>query len=543
MLMELIEKMWLCGGIPAGAAVIFMLDAGKQEKEEARVFWASISFLCVALPALWFVADWLGKEPEVSYLIVFCVSVAFGLWAGVWMLRKLPPLLERFGQDFTKKTASERNKKTDVREISKHLPDVKKTFQPEKFFKNESVFIGIDEKSKPVAIEKSSFKTMPHIQVVGTTGAGKGVVMGVLAAQWIKSGEAVFMLDPKDDEWAPHVYAAAAAAAGTAHHFINLRVEEPQFSLFDGASAAEIEELFIAGFGFADTGSAADFYSITDRKYAGIIAREIAAKGLTPAQAYAQGASVLEEEAPKFAGKLRELGEVAAAQAAPGQGVSLKKIIEDGGSCYVVGHMRAEKIVRLQKMLLVRLLQIAEKRDRIGGDLRQVAIVLDEVKYHLSRSALEALGAARDKGVHVVLAHQSLADLRDVGGDLDGDAVVGSVVENCKVKIAYRVQNPDTADWLSRMSGSILVDDEMRSVGKNVVLTEKVKGERSIRQADRYFIDENMLLNLPNSVAVVYGLGLAKFAQVCNLQVQKDVKNVKILPVVGAIAKKVEDLI
>lgn len=543
MLMDLIQKMWLWCGIPCGAAVVFMLDAGKQEKEETRVFWASIAFFGVALVGIWFITDWLGKEPDVKYLVIFGVSVAAGLWSGVWILRKLPPFLERFSQDFTKKTAAERNKKTDVRDISKHLPDVKKTFQPEKFFKKEAVFVGIDENGRAVNLEKSTFKTMPHIQVVGTTGAGKGVVMGVLAAQWIKSGEAVFMLDPKDDEWAPHVYAAAAEAAGAKHHFINLRLEEPQFSIFDGASAAEIEELFIAGFGFADTGSASDFYSIADRKYAGIVAREIAQNGLTPAQAYAQGAALLEEEAPKFAGKLRELGEVAAAQAAPGQGVSLARIIEAGGSCYVVGHMRAEKIVRLQKMLLVRLLQIAEKRDRIGGDLRPVAIVLDEVKYHLSRSALEALGAARDKGVHVVLAHQSLADLRDVGGDLDGDAVVGSVVENCKVKIAYRVQNPDTAEWLSRMSGSILVDDEMRSVGKNVVLTEKVKGDRSIRQADRYFIDENMLLNLPNSVAVVYGLGLAKFAQVCNLQVKKDVKNVKISPVVGAIAQKVEDLI
>ena len=205
--------------------------------------------------------------------------------------------------------------------------------------------------------------------------------------------------------------------------------------------------------------------------------------------------------------------------------------------------MRSEKIVRLQKMILVRLLQIAETRDRIAGPLRPVGIILDEVKYHLSRSALEALGAARDKGVHVVLAHQSLADLKDVGGDLDGDAVVGSVVENCKVKICYRVQNPDTADWLARMSGSILVDDEARTVSKNIALSEKIDSDRTIRQADRYFVDENMMINLPSGVAVVYGLGLAKFAQVCNLKTEKRAENVVIKAVEGASMDAPEDVI
>lgn len=542
MLMDLLEKMWLFAGIPCGAAWVFMLDAGKQEAEEKRQFWASIAVFGAALVGLWFIVSWFGKNPEIKHLIIFCFSMGFGVWSGVWMLRKLPPMLEKLGQGFTKKTAVERNKKTDVREIKRHLPDPEKTFVPQKYFKEEGVFIGLNENRSPVCLEKKEYPNMPHIQVVGTTGAGKGVVLAVLGSQWIKKGEAVFFLDPKNDAWAPHVFADAARAAGANHHFINLREQVPQFNLFDEASADEIEELFIAGFGLADTGTAADFYSLADRKYAAIVARQIAAEGLTAAQAYRMNAAILDEHAPKLGGKLRELGEVVAVNAAPGKGASFTRVIAEGGSCYVIGHMRAEKIVRIQKMILIRLLQIAEKRDRISRDLRPVAIVLDEVKYHLSRSALEALGAARDKGVHVVLAHQSLADLRDVGG-LDGDAVVGSVVENCKVKICYQVNDPLTAEWLARMSGTILVDDEMRNVSKNVVLTERVKGDRSIRQAERYFVDENMMLHLPKTVCVVYGLGLARFAQVCNIKVEKDVNNVKIRAVEGTEIKKVEDLI
>lgn len=533
MLMELLEKMWIWAGIPCGAAWVFMLDAGKQEAEEKRQFWASISVFGGALVGAWFIASWLGKEPGVKHLVIFCVSMGAGVWLGIWTLRKIPPMLERLGQGFTKKTAAERNRKTDVREIKRHLPDAEKPFVPGKYFKEDGVFIGLDEKRKPVYLEKKAYPTMPHIQVVGTTGSGKGVALAVLGSQWVKKGEAVFFLDPKDDAWAPHVFADAARQANANHYFINLREQAPQFNIFDGATADEIEELFIAGFGFSDTGTAADFYSIADRKYSAIVARQIASEGLTATQAYQKNAEILEEHAPKLGGKLRELGEVAAVNASPGQGASFTKIIEEGGSCYVIGHMRAEKIVRLQKMILVRLLQISERRDRIRGDLRPVAIILDEAKYHLSRSALEALGAARDKGVHLVLAHQSLADLRDVGG-LDGDAVVGAVVENCKVKICYQVNDPITAEWLARMSGTILVDDETRSISKNVVLTEKVKGDRSIRQAERYFVDENMMLYLPKTVCVIYGLGLAGFAQVCNISVEKNAENVKICAVKGS---------
>lgn len=532
-ILKLLEGVWLWGGFATGATLVLMIDATKREAEMERQLWAGVFVAGLMIGLSWFFVKTLGYKPEIGYLILYAIETGAGVFGGIAILRNLPSIMDKIGIAYTLKTAAERNKKTDVREIKKHLPVAQKEFDPTDYFSDHEVFFGLDEFKKNVGLDRAIHRTMPHIQVVGTTGAGKGVVMGVLAAQWITSGEAVFMLDPKDDEWGPHVYARAASSAGAEHNYINLRSYEPQFSIFEGANADEIEELFIAGFSLGDTGKSADFYNISDRKYASIIARQIAEEGITAAEAYEINAEILEKDAPKFGGKLRELGAVAAANANHGAGISFQKIIEKGGSCYIVGHMRVEKIIRLQKMILVRLLQIAEKRDRISGPLRPVGIVLDEVKYHLSRTALEALGAARDKGVHMVLAHQSLADLRDVGGDLSGDAVEGAVVENCKIKICYRVQNPDTAEWLARMSGSILVDDEARTVSKNVALAEKMDSDRTIRQAERYFIDENMLMNLPTYVAVVYGIGLAKFATISSLQAKKSEENIKIKPVEG----------
>lgn len=194
-------------------------------------------------------------------------------------------------------------------------------------------------------------------------------------------------------------------------------------------------------------------------------------------------------------------------------------------------------------ILLVRLIQLAERRDRLAGNLRPVCIVLDEVKYHLSRPALEGLGAARDKGVHLVLAHQSLGDLRDCPKDLNPDAVVDAIVENCRIKICYRLLNPVTAEWFAAMSGTIQADDEIRSVRRNVAQSETVLPERSIRQTERFFVDVNMLLNLPHAVGVVYGDGLPKFASIRPIPVEKSMKSISIKTVNGTSAPSARDAI
>lgn len=87
---------------------------------------------------------------------------------------------------------------------------------------------------------------------------------------------------------------------------------------------------------------------------------------------------------------------------------------------------------------------------------------------------------------------------------MKGEAVVGAIVENAKFKLVYRVMDPDTADWVARMSGTILVDDEVRKAKTDAVLTESIDSERTIRQAERFFIDSNMILNLPDFVSFIF---------------------------------------
>jgi hypothetical protein len=214
----------------------------------------------------------------------------------------------------------------------------------------------------------------------------------------------------------------------------------------------------------------------------------------------------LVESARKFYADLEELVFTPCAQASTG--ADLPALLAAGAVIYVRGSTRNPRILKLQKIFLLSCMQTIEVRERASA--RHVAIFLDEFKYVISRPAIEALGAIRDKRAHVIVAHQTLGDLEDCGRDLTAQAVIGAVVENCAIKLAYKARDPDTALWLSKLSGTILVDDETRTIERNLGLTEK-QSQRTLRQAERPLIDINQLLMLPKRTAVLFGVGHAQF--------------------------------
>lgn len=533
---------WL--GLLNGA---FLLAFDAEDKTKTRMFFTITGIISIIPISAYFAIPWLASGTDISitpskfFAMLWLGCAGFSWLAAMWWMRYGVRKFEILTHKVTAKTSLERNKKTDVRDIKKHIPEHALTFDPLKFVnKTKGIFLGLDENKAPSYIEWPADKPAPHVQVIGTTGAGKGVVLGVIASQFLERGEAVFFCDPKNDEWAPSVMFDAAKRMGKPYHYINLnRPNGAQFNLFEGATEDEAFELFQAGFGLTEKGDASDFYGIADRREAGITAKVMATEGLTIAEVYAARQDVANDPdsgAEKFFGKLREMAETPSINAKSG-GISLAQVIAEGGCVYIVGSMRNDIVKTAQRILLVRLIQLAERRDRMGEEVRRICVILDEVKYHLSRPALEGLSAARDKGVHLVIVHQSLGDLKDCSKDLNPDAVVDAVVENCRVKIGYRLQSPVTAEWFAGMSGTIQVDDESRNVKKNLAQAETIEAGRSIRQADRFLVDENMLLNLPPSVAVLYGCGLAKFVSIQPLKVTKSLDAVRIIECAGGAVK------
>ena len=452
----------------AGLTLPFIFSLPKEERVNAP-FW--LKFVAT-LSILFFIFGTLSpltiqglsyffrvlSNNTLTNIPLWILTISFtaaGLIFHLIVRRLLAGEIDSIKHSMIKKTKMERNTRTDVRDVKDILPD-SVSYNPLEYIDlKKGIFIGLDKDDQPQYITIKEFQSQ-HAAIIGTTGSGKGVSATILLYQAIMLDEAVFVEDPKNDEWAPHVLKEACRMAGKKFVLIDLNNLNFQMDLLAGISREQLEELFNAGFSLAKKGQGADFYRIADRR----AARNTAATyqpGMTLRDLFnTDFVKSLQENIPAFYGELEEIALINSINA--NEGFSLKQIFDEGGCCYIIGSTRNQKIISAQRMILTRLIQIAETRDRINSKPRTVAIFLDELKYHISRPALEGLGTARDKGVHIFMAFQAIDDLRDCPADLNPESVIGAVVENAKFKLVYQLQNPDTAEWVARMTGSILVD-------------------------------------------------------------------------------------
>ena len=199
-------------------------------------------------------------------------------------------------------------------------------------------------------------------------------------------------------------------------------------------------------------------------------------------------------------------------------GVDLSAPLRDGGCIYIVGSVRNDPIVILQKMLFVRIIQIVE---RTRNRNRHCSIFLDEFKYLLSATSVNALGAIRDKGCNILLAHQSLGDFANCGSDLSEDGVRTTILDTTPIKWLYRPSDKDTASWISNQTGRILVSTQRSNTVRNLELSESLSASRSVGETERNLYDVNTIMSLPKGCAVCIGTDLPKLAMATALPVQK----------------------
>ena len=391
-------------------------------------------------------------------------------------------------------------------------------------------FIGLDSQNKPIYVSWSKIRET-HIQVIGTTGCGKGVLMTLIAYQSILAGEGLVWIDPKFDRFSPRILAAAARKAAKNFYFINLNPDQPpQLNPIAGAEAFEIEELLVSAFDLTGKGTDADFYRGKDQDAAIEASRLAIEKNALSVPELIQVCRSVESitSQENFWRKLCKLGDLEAIKT--NGGVNLKDAILNGSVIYVVGSTDNERVKMLQKLLLVRINQIIKKQDRFKKHA-PTCIVLDEFKYILSPNALTGLSVIRDFDAHCLLAHQSLGDLDSCAGITRAEAE-GAVLDNTAIKIVYRLGDSSYAEKLSKNSGKRVVFVEQS--GKN--LDENNNSEGGWREMHVPLIDPDVLTHLPMpsdragqaSVGVLFGVGVARLFHVGHIPIRGSLPAIKI---------------
>ena len=414
------------------------------------------------------------------------------------------------------------DKLTDIRDSFKEVAD-KQSIDFENEFAEalvkDEIYLGRDENEQAVTINRSKWKSS-HVQIMGPPGTGKGVQAAVTLTQSIMYGDSVFVIDPKNDEWAPSVFDAACKKVDLPFRFLDLRLPVPQLNPVAKATAAEVEEMLYAGLGLGKTGEPSDYYRLDDRKAARVVASMVDDQNLTLMElnnkAKTGSNSKFMSGAKAFFAALDEVAELKCIQTR--LGVDLVSAIEQGGCTYIIGSMRNEPVMILQKLLFIRIIQLIENAREKS---RHCSIFLDEFKYSLSLPALNALGSVRDKGCNIVLAHQSLGDFANCGYDLSESAVRSTVLDTTPIKWLYRPADQQTAAWISDQTGTILVSTHSQNVERNMELSEISSESRTVSERQRNLVDVNSVLSLPKGAAVCVGVGLPKVVRTNFIKVQK----------------------
>ncbi|HVB66215.1 MAG TPA: hypothetical protein VND01_00800 [Candidatus Acidoferrales bacterium] len=462
-----------------------------------------------------------GQFHVVGYGVLAGAVLGFMLW--LMILWHVEPALVLHLRRWTKRNTT--GGVTSASTISDYLPDPRE-YDPRAYFKKarkrNAIFFGVNENNKPVFISRDVWK-QSHTQIMGPPGVRKGVQAAIALAQGIEYGDAVFIFDQKHggDEWSPHVYADACINASKPFYIVDLSKPLGQLNLLAGSNTQELAELLIGAFSLGRTGGEGDFYRGDDRKAARKLAALIETGPICLASMYDQARDVLGEQlykaAKAFLDQLDEVAELISVKTT--EGYDLRAVIENGGCFYVIGSMRDEAVIILQRMVFLRVLQLVERRPRENA--RHVSILGDEFKYLFSLQSLNALGTIRDKKCNIVLTHQSLGDFGDCGPLLGAAQVQTCIVDNTPLKWLYRAKDERTAKWIAGMTGVEQVPQESFAVKPNEGMVDTTNGERHITWVSRYHIDVNQVQHLPTGCAVFISAGLAQLGFASPLLVPK----------------------
>ena len=397
-----------------------------------------------------------------------------GAFMSVYFVFVLIPLLER-GQGLR-----------DVRHMNKLFKNMKK-YRPLSFIdQKKGVFVGLEDGKRPVYVPIKQFHET-HTQVIGASGSGKGIALGMLAYQFICADESVILFDPKGDKRLPLVAALAAKKSGKKFWFLDLRPDSPpQFNLIAGANAHEIEELFVAGLGLQPTSGDADYYRGIDQDAAATLSQKLVCveqASISSALDLArQDAEVVKAE--NFVRRLKQVSELPAIQT--WHDFDFTGILERGEVLYILGATDNHRVKTVQTMLLIRLLQII-KRQTSGC---KIALVLDEFKHLLCPVSLDALGTVRELGCHAILAHQSMGDLGGCPG-LRREDVEPRVVDNTTLKLVYRLNDAKaSADFAARSGKQRTHAEGIRT------LDQDNKDQRAWTEVQQFRMSEDLFTHL-----------------------------------------------
>ncbi len=377
---------------------------------------------------------------------------------------------------------------------------------------DSKLFLGLGDRGQPVTVPLS-FHDNGHTRVKGPTRFGKGLILQVLLYQMLILMRTVMVIDPRRDDWLPHVLGEYCREHSLPFTYLDADASVPQWCPLHGKSRNQALSLMATGFDIEPHGDMSDFHKLKDRSVAELVATDSELRNLSWPALYSRLMSHHEDDIEGAEGFMYALREYAAERfVQTAGGIDLPSAIEQGGVIYATADPFSDIQMRLLKLLALSVLQTTVARGQGRG--RRVELVLDEFKELVSEPTLKCLSLAAGSNTHAYVVHQSLGDISQPVGRLTAEAVENVIASNCRTRIDFQALDPATAEYTSKMSGTIRIMRETVQLDRNIVLNETKASGATLIEDEAPFIHPNVLLSLPERCALLSTRGAPEFLYV-----------------------------
>jgi hypothetical protein len=441
---------------------------------------------------------------------------AAGLLAGVFFRlfwqRYFLPLRSRFWRQLRFKQSAE--SLSDIRREKSRLKS--QQFLPSKFYKNDSIFYGLNEQKNPVYVSENDWK-VHNQKIIGPTQTGKGVLIGVELDQSIRKNHCTIFVDPKGDKHAVHIMHQACKDVGRKLIVLDFTsaVNGLAWEPFLNGSYRERRARLHFAFGLKDTGSDADFYKANERKVIDHVWDQW--NGTISDLEDILSTGKLADNSKRTLSYLGEWLHLPAFNSS-GESFSLDEFIETGGVLYVRSSLQDETVIKGTTVFLMDLAQSVMRLYEENRRSSHVFAVIDEVRFLMTDLLADSLATICGFNAHFAIAYQSILDLRNLKDkNINALAVEQSVNINCKQTICYMADDTETAEWASDKTGEIQKSvTRMEGIETNAMGGELWEHRRLVNREAENFIPMNVFRMLPERTGVLYFPSeLAKILYTC----------------------------
>jgi hypothetical protein len=409
--------------------------------------------------------------------------------------------------------------------------------------KDDTLAIGTDRRGRvcriPFGIDQGV-----HGLIVGATGAGKTVTQAAIAVAHILAGHPVIALDPKGDRFLRRVLEAAARLRG-----VRFRAWSPNgdttYNPLARGNPTEIADKALAGHRWSEP-----HYELATHRLLLHVLPTLREAGMWPPTLSQLAAHMDPEKLEDLAGKTSEsnkervnsyldsldqrgrsdlgggrdrLAVLADSELGPkldprlggeGEEIDLAAALSAGEVLYF--HLDSDRYPAASRLLASALVidLIGLTADLQDGQLRGL-LMIDEFAALAADQVSRLFARARSAGLSLLLGCQSLADLRAARPDDSSDTLTEQVLGNVACLVVHRIADPDSAERLARVGGTVPSWSITQRVSGNGTMRGQGEGTRTRER--EFVVGPDQFKRLGVGEAVVIDPGSRRQAQVVKI--------------------------